>query len=69
MDGNLIALLMNGGALVWGVATMKSESRGMREDINKLADRFEEHTKVTSEALADHGTRLGRVEGRLGINE
>lgn len=67
MDGNLIALLMNGGALVWGVATMKSESRGMRKDINLLGERFEAHTRMTTDALADHGTRLGRVEGRLGI--
>ncbi len=67
MDSNLIVLGLNASALIWGAATVRQEVRGLRTDLRELTADFKAHTAITTASLADHGSRLGRVEGRLGL--
>jgi hypothetical protein len=52
-------------ALVWGAATMRTELRYVRKDLNDFKTAVEKASEVVAETLTDHGERISRIEGRL----
>ena len=51
--------------LIWGAATMRSELRYLRSDLQDFKRAVSEASKVMTETLGDHGERISRIEGRL----
>ena len=53
--------------LVWGAATMRAELRYLRKDLQEFKDSVKEASKIVAETLTDHGERISRIEGRIGV--
>ena len=52
--------------LVWGAATMRSELRYLRKDLDGFKTSVEKASALVAETLTDHAERISRIEGRLG---
>lgn len=52
--------------LIWGAATMRSELRYLRKDLDGFKEAVERASAVVSTTLTDHGERISRIEGRMG---
>lgn len=57
--GNIVALLMAAGALIWNLSAFNSDVRQMREALGAAQ---EVQTKLLEEQIQHH-TRINRVEG------
>ena len=54
--------------LVWGAATMRVELRYLRKDLLDFKESVREASLIVAKTLSDHGERISRIEGRIGVD-
>jgi len=62
--GEVVLIVGNMAALVWGAAVLKSSV----DHLTKATEKFEVAFEKITDRLMDHGERIGKVEGHLGIH-
>lgn len=61
----LIVLIMNAGALVWGAAVVRTEVRHLSKGLDELKDQLRKAIESWSERSESHERRISTLEGRL----
>lgn len=68
-DGSAwIQLLVYVVTLAWGAATMRTELRYLRADLQEFKESVREASRMVAETLTNHGDRIARIEGRMGVD-
>ena len=60
----VVLIIGNMAALIWGAAILK----GSVDHLTKVTEKFEIAFEKITDRLMNHGERLGKVEGRLGMH-
>lgn len=55
--------------LVWGAATMRAELRYLRKDLLDFKESVRQASLMVANTLTNHGERISRIEGRIGVEE
>ena len=59
-------LFMMAASIVWGASAIKSETKHLRQSLDRVEKSLTAAVEAVVEKVDDHGTRIGRLEGRLG---
>lgn len=55
--------------LVWGAATMRAELKHLRGDLQEFKLSVQNASEIVATTLTNHGERISRIEGRMGVDQ